>query len=133
MRHQRCKTRKLVSLLCKDTQDKSLHCIRCFGNMLPVNAILKAGREPNLDLQVVCEEIDPLGDPGGQGLLDGLSINLDVANCGTGRKCLDLFLDCPVLGNLSLKAVQGWIIPSAIFQLFALSSQELLSQAYMKL
>lgn len=58
-----------------------------------------------LDLQVVGEQVDPLGDPCAQGLLDGLGINLDVANSGTGRKGLN-FLLCPsVLGNLSLKAV----------------------------
>ena len=76
------------------------------------------------------EQIDPLGDPGGQGLLDRLSINFDVTYCGTGGQSLNLFLDCPVLGNLSLKAVQGRVVLSAILQLLALSSQELLSQAY---
>ena len=60
------------------------------------------------------EQVDPLGDPGGQGLLDGLGINLDVANGGTGRQSLDLLLHRSVLGDLSLKAVQCWVIPGAI-------------------
>ena len=64
----------------------------------------------DLDLQVVGEQVDPLGDPSGQSLFDWLGINLDVANGGTGGQCLDLFLDCSVLGNFCLKAVQGWVI-----------------------
>ena len=71
--------------------------------------------DTDLDLQVVCEEIDPLGDPGGQSLLDGLSINLDIPNGGTSGKSLNLLLNCSVLGNLGLKTVQSGIIPAAIF------------------
>ena len=71
--------------------------------------------DTDLDLQVVGEEIDPLCDPGGQGLLDGLSINLDVPNGGTSRESLNLLLNCSVLGNFSLKTVQSRVIPAAIF------------------
>jgi len=68
----------------------------------------------DLDLQVVSKQVDPLGDPGGQRLLDGLGINLDVANSSACGQSLNLLLDSSVLGDLSLKAVQGWVIPCAI-------------------
>ena len=48
--------------------------------------------DADLDLKVVGEQVDPLGDPSGQSLLDGLGINLDVANGGTCGQCLDLLL-----------------------------------------
>lgn len=78
-------------------------------------------RNPYLDLQVVGEKVDPLGDPSTQGLLDWLGINFDVANGGTGRQGLDLLLHPSVLGNFSLKAVQGGVLPRAILKLLALS------------
>lgn len=80
----------------------------------------------DLDLEVVREQVYPLGDPSCQSLLDGLGIDLDVADGGACGQRLDLFLDCSVLGDLCLKAVQGRVITCPIFQLLALSSQELL-------
>ena len=72
------------------------------------------------------EKIDPLGDPSAQSLLDWLGVNLDVANGGADGESLNLLLNCSVLGNLSLKAIQRWVILAAILGLLALSSQELL-------
>ena len=78
------------------------------------------------------EQVDPLGDPGAQSLLDGLGINFDVSNGGTGRQGLDLLLHSSVLGNLSLKPVQNRVFLGAILKLLALSSQVLLSNSVLR-
>lgn len=46
-------------------------------------------------LQVVREQVGPLGCPGGEAVLEGLGADLDEPNNSAARQASDLLPDCP--------------------------------------
>jgi hypothetical protein len=80
----------------------------------------------DLVLQVVREQVHPLGGPGAEGLLEGLGVDLDPAHGGVALQCRHVSRDLLVFGDLGLKASQWWVVLGAVCGLHALAGEELL-------